>query len=168
MEVGHREQFGTAGRNPGRCRAALALRAMGIAATVVHTPLEAALRTPVEPAAHGRRATTGYRFQRFALDASQRMRRLIRRAVPAHHVGQRARCRTLRRRDHQGGAVHRHHPNRSSPLGKRSRSNALVRWPRCRPVTCRYLAVVLKLLWPIKRWITGSGTPASIKCVAKL
>ena len=54
----------------------------------------------------------------------------------------------------------------SESWGRRSRSRGLWIPSRCWLVTCRYFAVLLRLAWPIKRWIVGNGTPASIRCVA--
>ena len=46
-------------------------------------------------------------------------------------------------------------------------SSGLLILARCSRLTCRYLLVVERLVWPSRRLSTNSGRPASIQCVAK-
>ena len=73
MEVGHRQQFVLASLDPGGFGRALALRAVAVAATVIHVPLITTTLAPLTVAAQGRCTTRRDRADRLALGRLQRM-----------------------------------------------------------------------------------------------
>ena len=167
VKVRHRQEFFQAGVHPGGRGHALALRAMAVAATVVRQPLEPARRAPLAMAAQRRGPAMLDVPHRLPLGARQAMRLPVRLAVLPKDVGQfAADGGAAAAASADTGSEDGVHSSTSPSPGRRNRSSGLRIDSKCWLVTCKYLAVVLKLVCPISRWIIGNGTPASIKWVA--
>ena len=167
VEVRHRQQLAEAGVHPSGRGHALALRAVAVATAVIRQSLVPAGRTPLAMAAQRLGAAMLDVPHRLPLGPRQTMRLPVRLAVLPKDVrqfaaGRRRRRRCVGRQGSEGGV----HSSTSPSPGRRNRSSGLRIDSRCWLVTCKYLAVVVKLVCPISRWITGNATPASIKWVA--